>query len=276
MTNANTTTTNNTVSMYETNYTMPKVLEVLLTAKIAVDEKIVALNAALDEKKDVATVKSLEDEAKSALKDLNKKISEQWLSEIKGLEKVDAVKAYLNTAGEIGAFRLKSPSDESIHYTVISTKRALSFPTFNKFVKSASSSVYNVMVGRFLHNIALNIASDKEGINAKAPVLQMDDETAKKAGSDFTGSSNTKLLSQLNIVVKAMLPDGIEIKMRSHDVNFIKAAVQKVITGKGAGIELAKEKALYSAIVSAMYVRMNNLEYNLTSSAAVHKAPTTK
>lgn len=275
MTKANT-TANNTVSMYETNYTMPKTLDVLLTAKIAVDEKVAALNAALDDKKDMASVKSLEDDAKTALKELNKKIAEQWLSEIKELEKVDAVKEYLNTAGEIGAFRLKNPSGEIIHYTVTSTKRALSFPTFNKVVKAASSSVYNVMAGRFLHNISRNISSTSEGIGAKSLTLHMDEEKSKKVGSDFDGFSNKMLEKQLQITVNAMLPEGIEIKMKVMDVRYIKGVVSKYTTGKAAGVELAQEKTLYNAIVTAMYMRMNGLQYEQNSGAAVHKDPKAK
>lgn len=271
-----TTTTNNTVSMYETNYTMPKTLDVLLTAKIAVDEKVAALNAALDDKKDMMTVKSLEDDAKTALKELNKKIAEQWLTELQELEKVDAVKVYLNAVGEIGAFRLKNPSGEVIHYTVISTKRALSFPTFNKFIKSASSSVYNVMVGRFLHNIACNIASDSEGIGAQAPIMHMDEETAKKAGSDFKGHSNKLLEKQLQIIVNAMLPEGMEIKMKVADVREIKHIMARGVTGKSAGVEIGNEKAMYAAIVSTIYVRMNGLKYEMPSSASVHKDPKAK
>lgn len=275
MTKANT-TANNTVSMYETNYTMPKTLDVLLTAKIAVDEKVAALNAALDDKKDMASVKSLEDDAKTALKELNAKIAEQWLSEIKELEKVDAVKEYLNAAGEIGAFRLKNPSGEIVHYTVTSTKRALSFPTFNKVIKSASSSVYNIMAGRFLHNISRNISSTSEGIGAKTLTLHMDEEKSKKAGSDFDGFSNKMLEKQLQIVVNAMLPEGMEIKMKVMDVRYIKGVVSKYTTGKAAGVELANEKALYNAIVTAMYMRMNGLQYEQNSSASVHKDPKAK
>ena len=52
-----------------------------------------------------------------------------------------------------------------------------------------------------LHNIALNLASEKEGIGAKTLTSTMDKETAKKAGSVFDGSSNTKLEKQLNEVV---------------------------------------------------------------------------
>lgn len=270
------TTTNNTVSMYETNYTMPKTLDVLLTAKIAVDEKVAALNAALDDKKDMASVKSLEDDAKTALKELNAKIAEQWLSEIKELEKVDAVKEYLNTAGEIGAFRLKNPSGEIVHYTVTSTKRALSFPTFNKVIKSASSSVYNIMAGRFLHNISRNLSSTSEGIGAKTLKLHMDEEKSKKAGSDFDGFSNKMLEKQLQIVVNAMLPEGMEIKMKVMDVRHVKGVVSKYTTGKAAGVELANEKALYNAIVTAMYMRMNGLQYEQNSSASVHKDPKAK
>lgn len=271
-----TTTTNNTVSMYETNYTMPKNLDVLMTAKIAVDEKVAALNAALDDKKDMASVKSLEDDAKTALKELNKKIAEQWLHETKELEKVDAVKEYLNAAGEIGAFRLKNPSGEIIHYTVTSTKRALSFPTFNKFVNAASSSIYNIMAGRFLHNISLNISSTSEGIGAKTLTLHMDEEKSKKAGSDFDGFSNKMLEKQLQIVVNAMLPEGMEIKMKVMDVRHVKGVVSKYTTGKAAGVELANEKALYNAIVTAMYMRMNGLQYEQNSSASVHKDPKAK
>lgn len=275
MTKSNT-TANNTVSMYETNYTMPKNLDVLLTAKIAVDEKVAALNTALDNKKDMASVKSLEDDTKTALKELNKKIAEQWLSEIKELEKVDAVKEYLNTAGEIGAFRLKNPSGEIVHYTVTSTKRTLSFPTFNKVIKSASSSIYNIMAGRFLHNISLNISSTSEGIGAKTLTLHMDEEKSKKAGSDFDGFSNKMLEKQLQIVVNAMLPEGMEIKMKVMDVRHVKGVVSKYTTGKAAGVELANEKALYNAIVTAMYMRMNGLRYEQDSSAAIHKDPKAK
>ena len=270
------TTTNNTVSMYETNYTMPKNLDVLMTAKIAVDEKVAALNAALDDKKDMASVKSLEDDAKTALKELNAKIAEQWLHETKELEKVDAVKEYLNAAGEIGAFRLKNPSGEIIHYTVTSTKRALSFPTFNKVIKAASSSVYNVMAGRFLHNISRNISSTSEGIGAKALTLHMDEEKSKKVGGDFDGFSNKMLEKQLQIVVNAMLPEGMEIKMKVMDVRHVKGVVSKYTTGKAAGVELANEKALYNAIVTAMYMRMNGLQYEQNSSASVHKDPKAK
>lgn len=275
MTKANT-TANNTVSMYETNYTMPKNLDVLLTAKIAVDEKVVALNAALDDKKDAMTVKSLEDDAKTALKELNKKIAEQWLTELQELDKVDAVKEYLNATGEIGAFRLKNPSDEIVHYTVTSTKRALSFPTFNKVIKSASSSVYNIMAGRFLHNISRNISSTSEGIGAKSLTLHMDEEKSKKVGSDFDGFSNKMLEKQLQIVVNAMLPEGMEIKMKVMDVRHVKGVVSKYTTGKAAGVELANEKALYNAIVTAMYMRMNGLQYEQNSSASVHKDPKAK
>lgn len=275
MTKANT-TANNTVSMYETNYTMPKNLDVLLTAKIAVDEKVAALNAALDDKKDMASVKSLEDDAKTALKELNKKIAEQWLTELQELDKVDAVKEYLNATGEIGAFRLKNPSDEIVHYTVTSTKRALSFPTFNKVIKSASSSVYNIMAGRFLHNISRNNSSTSEGIGAKSLTLHMDAATSKKAGSDFDGFSNKMLEKQLQILVNAMLPEGMEIKMKVMDVRHIRGVVNKYTTGKTAGVEIAKEKVLYNAIVTAMYMRMNGLQYEQNSGAAVHKDPKAK
>ena len=73
-----------------------------------------------------------------------------------------------------------------------------------------------------------------------------------------------------------MLPEGMEIKMKVMDVRFIKTAVQKAVTGKAAGIELANEKALYNAIVTAMYMRMNGLQYEQNSSASVHKDPKAK
>lgn len=266
-----TNTNNNTVSMYETNYTMPENLDVLMTAKLDVDKAVENLNKALDEKKDVVTVKNLEESTKKALKELNGKIAEQWVKELSTLSVEESVKTYLNAAGELGAFRLKNPSGEIVHYEVASTKRSLSFPKFEKAVKCASSSVYDIMAGRFLHNISLNIASDTEGIGSNQLVCRMDNEQSKKAGSDFSGFSNKSLEKQLNALVKGMLPESMEVKMKLTDLRFIKGAMQKNIMGKGAGVELAKEKALYTAVISAIYVRMNDGKYTLTSSANIHK-----
>lgn len=261
------------MTMFETNYTMPKNLEVLASTKIDVEKAVVALNKAIDDKKDMATVKNLEKNAKDALKALNGKIAEQWVNEISEFDTETATKTYINAAGELGAFRLKNPSGETIHYEVVSTKRALSFRTFEKAVKCASSSVYNTMVERFLHNISLNLSSKTEGIGANTLTNYMDKEQAGKAGSDFAGSSNKALEKQLNIIVKGMLPETMEIKMKIMDVNFIKGVMSKYITGSEAGVKLGNEKVLYTAIVSAMYIRMNGKTYKQTGTANIHKEP---
>ena len=82
----------------------------------------------------------------------------------------------------------------------------------------------------------------------------------------FLATSVTKMLDH-----NSMLPESMEVKMKLTDLRFIKGAMQKNIMGKGAGVELAKEKALYTAVISAIYVRMNDGKYTLTSSANIHK-----
>lgn len=261
------------MTMFETTYTMPKNLEVLTSAKSDVEKAVVALNKAIDDKKDMMTVKKLESDAKDALKVLNGKIAEQWVGEISELDTETATKTYIDAAGEVGAFRLKNPSGESVHYEISATKRALSFRTFDKVVKCASSSVYNTMVERFLHNISLSLSSEKEGIGANKLTNYMDKEQSAKAGSDFTGYSNKMLEKQLNLIVKGMLPETMELKMKLVDLRFIKGVMSKYITGSESGVKLANEKTLYTAIVSAMYVRMNNKTYIQTGTANIHKEP---
>lgn len=101
----------------------------------------------------------------------------------------------------------------------------------------------------------------------------MDKETAKKAGSVFDGSSNTKLEKQLNEVVKAMLPKEFPVpQMKLADVRFLKGAVSNFKTGKEAGIEIQNENRFIAAVIASIYIRMNGLAYNMTSKAKIHKA----
>ena len=173
----------------------------------------------------------------------------------------------------IAAFRLAKPSKDSVHYSITSSKKFLSYKKLEKAIKSASSSVWETMCARMLHNIALNLASEKEGIGAKTLTSTMDKETAKKAGSVFDGSSNTKLEKQLNEVVKAMLPEEFPVpQMKLADVRFLKGAVSNFKTGKEAGIEIQNENRFIAAVIASIYVRMNGLAYNMTSKAKIHKA----
>mgnify|MGYP003372166797 FL=1 len=49
--------------------------------------------------------------------------------------------------------------------------------------------------------------------------------------------------------------------------------MSKYITGSEAGVKLGNEKVLYTAIVSAMYMRMNGKTYKQTGTANIHKEP---
>ena len=85
--------------------------------------------------------------------------------------------------------------------------------------------------------------------------------------------SYKSLEKQLNIIVKGMLSETMEIKMKIMDVNFIKGVMSKYITGSESGVKLGNEKVLYTAIVSAMYMRMNGKTYTQTGTANIHKEP---
>ena len=238
--------------MFNTNYSMPTNLESIVSKQSDVEKALSTLNAAIDAKKSMQEVGTLEVSAKEAVKALNTSIAEQW------------VKA---------AFRLAKPSKDSVHYSITSSKKFLSYKKLEKAIKSASSSVWETMCARMLHNIALNLASEKEGIGAKTLTSTMDKETAKKAGSVFDGSSNTKLEKQLNEVVKAMLPEEFPVpQMKLADVRFLKGAVSNFKTGKEAGIEIQNENRFIAAVIASIYVRMNGLAYNMTSKAKIHKA----
>ena len=260
--------------MFNTNYSMPTNLESIASKQSDVEKALSTLNAAIDAKKSMQEVATLEVSAKEAVKALNTSIAEQWVKEQQELPVAEAVKVYLDNAGEIAAFRLAKPSKDSVHYSITSSKKFLSYKKLEKAIKSASSSVWETMCARMLHNIALNLASEKEGISAKTLTSTMDKETAKKAGSVFDGSSNTKLEKQLNeVVVKAMLPKEFPVpQMKLADVRFLKGAVSNFKTGKEAGIEIQNENRFIAAVIASIYVRMNGLAYNMTSKAKIHKA----
>ena len=257
--------------MFNTNYSMPANLESIVSKQSDVEKALSTLNAAIDAKKSMQEVGTLEGSAKEAVKALNTSIAEQWVKEQQELPVAEAVKVYLDNAGEIAAFRLAKPSKDSFHYSITSSKKFLSYKKLEKAIKSASSSVWETMCARMLHNIALNLASEKEGIGAKTLTSTMDKETAKKAGSVFDGSSNTKLEKQLNEVVKAMLPKEFPVPQMA-DVRFLKGAVSNFKTGKEAGIEIQNENRFIAAVIASIYVRMNGLTYNMTSKAKIHKA----
>ena len=259
--------------MFNTNYSMPTNLGSIVSKQSDVEKALSTLNAAIDAKKSMQEVGTLEASAKEAVKALNTAIAEQWVKEQQELPVAEAVKVYLDNAGEIAAFRLAKPSKDSVHYSITSSKKFLSYKKLEKAIKSASSSVWETMCARMLHNIALNLASEKEGIGAKTLTSTMDKETAKKAGSVFDGSSNTKLEKQLNEVVKAMLPKEFPVpQMKLADVRFLKGAVSNFKTGKEAGIEIQNENRFIAAVIASIYVRMNGLTYNMTSKAKIHKA----
>ena len=113
--------------MFNTNYSMPTNLESIVSKQSDVEKALSTLNAAIDAKKSMQEVGTLEASAKEAVKALNTSIAEQWVKEQQALPVAEAVKVYLDNAGEIAAFRLAKPSKDSVHYSITSSKKFLSY-----------------------------------------------------------------------------------------------------------------------------------------------------
>ena len=260
--------------MFNTSYAMPKNLDVLRSKEDAVADKFAILDAL--HKAGTATVdalKSAEDEVKNAIKLLNVAIVEQWCEEMKSASKEDAMTAYLDNAGELGGFRLKNPSkgEESGSYEIVSCLRYVPYATVNKHLNFASCSEWSKRLGDFTHNVARNLCSKENGVNAKAPKFYGTAATKEEAPL-FCKFSNKDLKEQMDIIAKKMRPEGMEeIHFHSHDVKFVLYVATKATTGQSATVRLASEKKILEAIVTAMHFRLHDKVYGFQSDAKVHK-----
>lgn len=265
--------------MFNTSYAMPKNLDVLRSKEDAVAEKFAILDAL--HKAGNATVdalKSAEDEVKNAIKLLNIAIVEQWCEEMKSASKEDAMTAYLDNAGELGGFRLKNPSkgEESGSYEIVSCLRYVPYATVNKHLNLASGTTYGVKLGQFAHNVARNLCSKENGINAKAPKFY-GTAANKEEAPLFCKYANSDLKHQMDAIAKELRPEGMEeIHFQSHDVKFVLYAVTKATSGQSATVRLASEKKILEAIVTAMHFRLHNKVYGFQSDAKVHAEPKAK
>lgn len=283
MMNANTTEKINAIcnsEIFRTSYAMPANLDKLTEKGEVVLDKFAILDSL--HKSGNATVTAIADAetaVKSALSELNKAIVIQWCDELKELSKEDAMKTYIDHAGELCAFKLSAPSktnEERKDYAISAGLKSVSYATVNKHLNLASSTAWGVSLGRFVHNLALNLTSKENGINANAPKFwgtKADGEEVKF----WNKYSKDALKKQMDLLAKQMRPENMEeIHFHSHDVNYILHAVTKATTGKSARIELAKEVATLNAIVTAMHFRTNDKQYDFQSKAKVHVKPNTK
>ena len=85
--------------MFNTNYSMPANLESIVSKQSDVEKALSTLNAAIDAKKSMQEVGTLEVSAKEAVKALNTSIAEQWVKEQQELPVAEAVKVYIDNAG---------------------------------------------------------------------------------------------------------------------------------------------------------------------------------
>lgn len=257
------------IMMFNTNYMMPASDKDFALNKEKCCEGLEKLNAAV-RANDYKAIESAENALKDQVKELNAAIVSAWLAELKTMDKAAAVELYLENAGELGAFRVKEPSGDDVEYTIVSTRKYVSYKNLVKCLDCASSSAWDTLSAQMLDNIGKFLAKDKEsGIDAKI----INANCSEKKQNAFTKYTKTGLLEQLNIVVKSMLPaDFAEVKMIKADLNFILAAMEEVKTGANAGIVLMDETRLTKTIVSAIRIRKNGLKYDLESKAKIHKS----
>ncbi len=126
---------------------------------------------------------------------------------------------------------------------------------------------YKKFVGLLQWNLARSTAKELE--IGKAQVLtdkQLETMRKEPELKVFTGATNGALLSQIQTIAEAILPEGYAPAMNSADRKYIQlASVQKVKRGTVTG---AKDSSVLDELLTAVIIRKNGLHYDFQSKSA--------
>lgn len=126
---------------------------------------------------------------------------------------------------------------------------------------------YKKFVGLLQWNLARSTAKELE--IGKAQVLtdkQLETMRKEPELKVFTGATNGALLSQIQTIAEAILPEGYAPAMNSADRKYIQlASVQKVKRGTVTG---AKDSSVLDELLTAVTVRKKGLHYEFQSKSA--------
>lgn len=237
-----------------------------------------------------AEISALKSEIEALCKETNEAALQEVTASFFELYKADRVAAMdslVNKTVTFVALALEEPKKDT-NYAIKETEKRVPFTTLEKAWKLmhgeagkngkikpsvsatlARQSNYQLMLAYFVDNLSRNIAGDlSDGVERKvsAPAANVGEADKKKA--DFSGCSVNSLEKQLNTLVGALLPEGMEITMKKADVRAILAAAKRE---KEMAFTVLREDRILDKVFLAMEVRMNNHAYNLDSKAKVHK-----
>ena len=187
-----------------------------------------------------------------------------YLDELTELSHVERWEKWLADGMEIQSYRIANPDDNNPIYRLEPYAYGVQYKHIEKLVEhSKSETVLNSYFKSFLANIAkrtckeleskqLEINSKQTSMIVKAPL--------------FDGTSNTKMLDQLQAIVDGIMPEGAEpVKMFAKDYKIVEMFAHNLkMTNNSFSVDIKNVSKLKQVIAIALYTRKFNGDYAVT------------
>ena len=244
---------------------------------MTIEEKLAALNKAVEEKASDEIISDLVVSINNALKERNKDNVAERIGALAAMARDNRAIFWATFLENPYATvqRLSSNKDTN-GYVLNDGRRRIRFEQVDTAYGDrydgetiARSKRYVGMIARFTHN--LYRAECKELSEGGAAVVHVNfngKAEAKTAEYDFSGYSNGALQSQLDAIANVILPDNMGIHLVKADVRYVRTAFAQVKEGK---VKTMDEKTVSNLIFDAIAVRAEGKTYIVESRAKCHK-----
>lgn len=129
---------------------------------------------------------------------------------------------------------------------------------------------YEWMVQRFTHNLHKGVCERLSEDAKKVITVQGHFKDSPDVKVDFSGTSINKLREQLQAIVNAILPEGRRPRVAKADVRYIQECFS---SGKNRRTKTGSERDVLALVFDAVYVRTNDVAYEVRSMAKCHRTP---
>lgn len=212
----------------------------------------------------VAESAKLAEEREQAQKVMDVSAVTAYLDRLVELDNVNRWEKWLADGMEVQSYKIANPGSENPIYCLEPYAYGIQYKHIAKLVESSKSeTVLNSYFKSFLANIAKRTCKELESkqieINSKQASMIVKVPL-------FDGTSNTKMLDQLQAIVDGMIPTGAEpVKMFAKDYKIVEMFAHNLkMTNNSFSIDVKNVSKLKQVVAIALYTRKFNGDYAVT------------
>jgi DNA-binding FrmR family transcriptional regulator len=235
-----------------------------------VQQEVNTLNMFIEQKKPYDEISAKIASIDELLKEANAEIIDNRINDLLSMPTLDMFNDLIDNRSIIIK---RLTQDAENRYELSDSCKQLSFVQIVKKAETPiCSSVYMDLVSFFMDNLyrAKKDEMTVKGLSGVAPCLKIECAKNRKDNHPvFKDHTFTAMEKQLNLVLDAILPEGMNIKAVKADVKYLMEAVSNTKKGKTV---IIREDTFVNEIFTMLYHRKNKIAYEFQSKMNAHKA----